>query len=146
MSFEPINTQEEFEKRLTERLEQKGRSVARQFENYTSPEDLEKIKDDYQKQIDGLNQKYSDFDKKEKEYQSKIAKYESDSVKTRIAREMGIPDELVDRLKGSNEDELREDAKLLSAFSKQVAPLASTEQNPDGQDEVYKKMLKDLNV
>lgn len=140
--FKEIKTQEEFDAMISERLSRE----AKKYEKYTSPEDLEKIKGDYQKEIDGLNQKYSDFDKKEKEYQSKIAKYESDSVKTRIAREMGIPSELVDRLKGTNEDELREDAKILAAFSKKVAPLASTEQNPDGNDEAYKKVLKDLDI
>ena len=36
MSFEPITTQEEFEKRLGERLAQKDRSVRKEFEKYYS--------------------------------------------------------------------------------------------------------------
>lgn len=63
--FNPITTQEEFDERIKERL---GRE-AKKYEKYTSPDDLEKIKADYQKQIDGLNtsiqekeSQYADFD------------------------------------------------------------------------------------
>lgn len=164
--FKPITTQEEFETRLTERLVQKERSVSKKYEGYTSPEDLVKIKEDYDSQISALNEKLGnaekDFSKKyesytspddlakiKKDYDDKIAKYESDSVKTRIAMEMGIPAELKDRLKGSNEDELREDAKLLAGFSKRKTPLASTEPSDskdDSKREEMRRMVKDLGI
>lgn len=154
--FNPITTQEEFDERIKERL---GRE-AKKYEKYTSPDDLEKIKDDYQKQIDGLNisiqekeSQYADFDNQINDYKKKIAKYESDSVKTRVAIDMGIPLELKDRLKGTTEDEIREDAKILSGFAsnKKKPPLYSPDPvyTKDDLDkaklnEGYRQMLKNL--
>ena len=60
--FKAITTQEEFEMRLKERLEQKERNVLKNFAGYTSPEDLETIKCDYQSKIDTLHQSISDKD------------------------------------------------------------------------------------
>lgn len=140
--FKPITTQEEFEDRLKERLEQKERSIKKQFEGYTSPEDLEKLKKEHQ---DELN-KYSNVDEEIEGYKKKIADYESDSVKTRIAMEMGIPMELKDRLKGKDEDEIREDAKILAGFSSSEAPLASSDTRDikTENEQAYKKLLKGL--
>ncbi|MFQ6794677.1 MAG: hypothetical protein ACLRT4_18120 [Thomasclavelia sp.] len=166
--FEPINTQEEFENALRERLEQKERSVAKKFEGYTSPEDLKKIKEDYDAKISSLNAQIEtakteaakkfegytspkDLESIKSGYETKIAKYETDSVKTRIAIDMGIPLELKDRLKGNTEDEIREDAKLLSSFaaSKRKPPLASLDVSVDNIDEArlnesVRQMVKNL--
>lgn len=154
--FKPITTQEEFEARLTERLEQKQRSVEKRFEGYTSPDDLESIKNRYQSQIDKLTEENDGY-KADKEktdgeiagYKERIAKYETDSVKTRIANEMGLSAELADRLRGETEDELREDAKMLSLFSKRSSPLAHDDPSDskiDTNDEAYKKLLEDLDI
>ena len=103
--------------RLKERLEQKERNVlkkirgninfAGRFGNYQS---------DYQSKIDTLNQSISDKDSQYSSeiegYIQKIADYETDSVKTRVAIDMGIPLKLKDRLKGTTEDEIRADAEL----------------------------------
>ncbi len=48
-----------------------------------------------------------------KELQAKVQKYESDSVKTRIAQEYGLDASLANRLTGTTEEEIREDAKQL---------------------------------
>lgn len=142
--FQEIKTQEEFETRLAERLSQKERSVRKEYEGYLSPDDIKKIKKDYQGQIDTLSGDKSALETKIKDYEGKVAKYEADSVKTRIAAEMGLAPEFIDRLKGETEDELRKDAELLSSYSKVVPPLANTEVT-DTNDE-YKKLLKDLEV
>lgn len=163
--FKPITTQEEFESRLSERLEQKGRSVTKQFEGYTSPTDLEKIKKDFQTQITTLNgqlenaqnevsKKFegymspAELETLKREYEEKIAKYETDSVKTRIAIETGLPLELKERLRGTTEDEIREDAKMLCQFatSKRVAPLGTSEIEGGGNDKHLKKLLSSLNL
>lgn len=157
--FKPITTQEEFESRLLERLEQKERSVAKKFESYTSPDDLETIKADYQKQIDDLNhsikekeEKYAGYDETIKGYESKIADYETDSVKTRVAIDMGLPLKLKDRLRGKTEEEIREDAKALSSLvQKRSAPLSSVDPVYSKEDEKklkldesYKKFIRNL--
>lgn len=153
--FKAITTQEEFEMRLKERLEQKERNVLKKFEGYTSPEDLETIKSDYQSKIDTLNQSISDKDSQYSSeiegYIQKIADYETDSVKTRVAIDMGIPLKLKGRLKGTTEDEIRADAELLSGLYSPAPPLASSEHTMTAEDEKklklengYKEMAKKL--
>lgn len=162
--FTPITTQEEFDNRLLERLAQKERSVSKKFEGYTSPEDLEKIKEDYDNQISELNGKlgnaekeYSkrfegytspeDLEKIKKDYDDKIATYERDSVKTKVAMEMGLPMAIVSRLKGSTEDEIREDAKIFAGLIQREPPLASGEpfiSESKANDIALKKMIKNL--
>lgn len=166
--FTPITTQEEFDSRLSERLAQKERSVTKKFEGYTSPEDLAKIREGYDNQISNLNGKlgnaekeYSkkfegytspeDLEKIKNDYDDKIATYERDSVKTKIAIEMGLPLELKDRLRGENEEEIRKDAKLLSGFASNAKepPLAGydpviVDDKPSKQN--YKNLLNGLNL
>ena len=119
--FTPItfNTQEEYDNAFKERVAR----AKKEFEGYTSPDDLQKIQNDYQKQIDELtksinsqNDKYKDFEMQIKERDDKIAKYESDSVKTRMAVKYGIPFELVGKISGSTLEEIEADAKAFASF------------------------------
>ena len=55
MTFTPIETQEAFEAALKERLERERSTMTKQFEGYTSPEALQKIKDEYDSKIKDLN-------------------------------------------------------------------------------------------
>lgn len=140
--FKPITTQEELDSALADRLERKQRTVEEKYESYTSPDDLEKLKNGYDLRIKELETEIANN-------KNKIAEYESDSVKTRIAMEMGLPAELRDRLKGSNEDELREDAKLLAGFSKRKTPLATSEPSDSkktSRREEMRRMIKDLGI
>ena len=98
MTFTPIETQEAFEAALKERLERERSTMTKKFEGYTSPEALQKIKDEYDSKIKDLNtsitenaNKYADYDKQLAEKDAKISAYETNSVKMRIAHENGIP-------------------------------------------------------
>lgn len=132
--FTPITSQEQFQEAIQSRLDRQ----AKKFEGYTSPDDLAKIKADYDKQIADLTKasesaakKYADYDKQLSERDSKIKSYETASVKTRIAHEVGLPYGMASRLSGESEDDIRKDAealvKLLDATGKRTAPLASAE-------------------
>ena len=74
--------------------------------------------------------------------------YESDSVKTRIAHEAGIPYELAGRLAGEDEDAIRKDAETVAKLLKtgqQPAPLKSTEPGDvDGKRAAMKNVLAGL--
>lgn len=149
-NFTPITTQEEFESAIKERI---GRE-AKKYEGYTSPADLEKIKKDYDSQIASLTKdaeakakKYADYDKQLSDRDAKIKGYESDSVKTRIAHETGLPYEMASRLRGDTEDDIRKDAeamvKLIGGAKKM--PLADPEQNPgSGKNSAFKALAKSL--
>lgn len=162
--FKAITTQEELDKIIGERL-QRDRT-ARQNElqkKYGNLEDLAKkaktnedFEDRVQKMqgtIDELNkavERHKDYDAKIQELsdaKAKIKEYETVSVKQRIAHENGIPYELAGRLTGTTEDELKEDAKLISGFiqKKAAPPLGSSEPTEEvGKDAAYKALLKKM--
>lgn len=149
--FTPINTQEEFDERIKERLERERRTTAEKYKDY---EEIKKKNEEYETTISELNTSLSDVNGKIKEHEEtisglngKVKKYESDSVKTRIAHEAGIPYELASKLSGETEDEIRKDAEMFSKFvsPKRVAPLA--QDDPDDIDEktvAMKNMLDGL--
>lgn len=90
--------------------------------------------------------KYAEYDKTVAELNAKIKGYETDSVKTRIARETGIPYELAERLTGDTEDDIRKDAeglaKLLGRNENPASPLRDTETGePDGVTAGLKELL-----
>ena len=154
MSFEPINTQEEFDAAVKDRLARE----AKKYEGYTSPDDLEKIKADIRAesdskikelsgQIDSVNQQLAERDKSIEEKDAKIKGYETNSEKMRIARETGLSYEAVDYLKGDDEKSIRESAEALKALigNKSAPPLGDPEPDAgNGKDEAYKKMLREM--
>ena len=151
MAFTPINTQEEFDEAIKDRLAREGEKS----KGYTSPDDLEKIKSDHKKEIDKLNGQINDANQKLKEKDgaiterdAKIKKYETDSVKMRIARETGLPDDAVDYLKGEDADSIKKSAESLKAIigAKPEQPLRDTEGGSagSGEDAGYKSMLAGL--
>ena len=148
--FKPIMTQEEFDAAIGERFKRERTTVAKQYEGYLSPEaEAEKYKG-FLSPAD-VNKKFEGYLTPEQaaEKDAKIKGYETNSVKMRIAHENGIPFELVDRLNGENEDEIRKDAENLSKFlsdsSNPTYPLASTEPDASNtKDAALKKMVQDL--
>ncbi|MBQ9463805.1 MAG: hypothetical protein IJU67_00865 [Lachnospiraceae bacterium] len=132
--FKPvtINTQEEMDNLFRERLARE----AKKYESYTSPEDLAGIKAGYDKQIKDLSdkaaaerEKYAGFDAQIRERDEKIAKYEADSVKTRIVIAAGLDPKYASRLVGKDEKEWKADAEALAKdfAAAHVPPLAQTE-------------------
>ena len=126
--FTPITTQEQLDNLIKDRLGRERETLAKKYEEYTSPDDLSKIKGDYDKQ-------YADFDRQITERDSKIKSYETASVKTRIAHETGLPYEMASRLSGESEDDIRKDAESLVKLigkNKPIVPLADQEEKHDG--------------
>lgn len=148
--FKPIETQEDFEAAIGERLARE----AKKYEKYTSPEDLEKIRADYDGkindlsgQIDTVNQQLAERDKSIEERDAKIRGYETNSVKMRIAREAGLSYEAVEYLKGDDEDSIKKSAQNLKALigNKPAPPLGDPEPPaPSSKDAAYRKMLAKL--
>lgn len=69
MSFEAITTQEDFEARLKERLEQKERSVRSQFEEESKAEveKLKKLNEEYKEKLNVANAQINELTGKVKE-------------------------------------------------------------------------------
>ncbi len=148
--FTPITTQEEFDKAIGERLKRERETVRKEFAGYLSPEkEAEKYKDYLSPEAE--KKKYEGYLSPEEaaKKDARIKAYETDSVKTRIAREMGIPFDLASRLTGDDEASIKKDAeslaKILGGKGGKVPPLKSTE--PDGADletAAYRSMLNGL--
>ena len=128
--FNPINTQEELNNIIGERIRRERETVTKDFQAQISAKDTE-IKGfktnlaDLQKKLDEANEKVSGIQALE----DKIRGYERASVKNKVAREIGIPEELADRLAGETEEELRKDAEAVRKLIGQraTAPLAGGE-------------------
>lgn len=139
-SFTPINTQEEFDNRIKDRL-------ARETAKYADYEQIKQENDAYKQQISVANGKITGFDEQIKELNSKIKGYESDSVKTRIALELGLPHALASRLTGEDEAAIRKDAEAIMKLIGPSAPAPTADrETTKGKSEnaAYLELLKKL--
>lgn len=153
MEFTPITTQDEFDKAISERLKRERETLTKKYADY---EELKNKVADYEKQIGEYDRSLSEATEKIKDHertvgdlQSKVSKYETDSVKTRIAHEVGIPYELAARLSGDSEEAIRKDAeglvKIMGNQSHKAPPLKSTEPAlPDTKTAAFKSMLDSM--
>lgn len=137
--FTPIMTQEEFDTAIGPRLERERNTVRKEYADY------ETIKTS----VGNLQRQLGERDKTIGELNQKIKGYETDSVKTRIALETGLPMELRSRLTGETEAEIRADAealaKLIGTQTHSAPPLKDTE--PAGTDiknAAFKALLSNL--
>ena len=130
----PIMTQEDFDAAISERLK-------REQAKYS---DYDTIKSD----LGTLRVQLSAKDAEISTLQGKVKGYETDSVKTRIALETGLPLDLRTRLTGETEEEIRADAnKLAKLFVQQKDPAPLRDTEPPVADEktaAYKSLLNNL--
>ena len=148
--FQPINTQEELDRVLASRLQRERDTVTKSFQAQITERDekitgFESTIKDLNKQIETLNGQTG----RVAELEAKIREYETASVKTRIARETGLPAELADRLSGADEDAMRADAENLAKLLKtQQAPAPiyrpSGEGANDGKDAALRGLLRQV--
>lgn len=127
MEFTPINTQEEFDARVTEL--------------YGDVNDL-------QGKINTHTQTIADRDKTIAELQGQIKGYETNALKRRIAGEKGIPAEMAARLSGETEKDIRADADAVAAMIRTLkgpAPLHDPmPKDPDPKNASLTNMLHEL--
>ena len=122
MEFTPIETQEQFDAMVKERVERAKKSTAKEFE--TQLKDLEGIKEQLtskDSEIEALKAKITDFEgaKKANEesfnsMQKELSELKLKALKTNVAIEAGLPADLADRLTGEDEETLKADAEKLA--------------------------------
>lgn len=134
--FKIIETQEQLNEVIGERLrkaEEKAEAkAAEKFKDWTSPEELEKIRGTFNDEIKKLNETISAGDTLRAEKDQAVAErdqYRTDLEKTRIAIEAGLGMKYADRLKGTTEEEWKKDAEALAKdFGRaNTAPLGGAE-------------------
>ena len=141
--FEPILTQEAFDAAISQRIRRERETVRKEFADY----------DQTKAALSEAQKKNEEHEASIAELQKKIQGYETDSVKTRIALEKGIPLELRDRLTGTTEEEIRADADTLVKFLSKSEHKATPRRYPEpvetdartaASKAAYKKLLQDL--
>lgn len=152
--FTPITTQAEFDAAIADRLSRQEKSLAERYKDALQPDDVSKLKSGYektiadlQKQIEDAGTKQAASDKQLTELNARIKGYETDSVKTRIALELGLPYQMAGRLTGETEEDIRRDAEALRGMMSQGRPVAPLAKEPDGvrnADEALRGLLSNM--
>ena len=145
MDFKPIETQEQLDSIIKERIERAKNSVIEQYKDYeTYKSNAEK----FQKDIDTLNGKIAEKDTEINRLNSEVKNYEISTKKNELCTKYGIPVGFAGRISGSNEEEIIADIQSLKELlgnTQPVAPLGSTEGGESKDDnESYKRLLKNI--
>lgn len=160
--FKAINTQEEFDAAIKDRLD-------REKAKFADYEELKKKAgeaDGYRKQLETATAKIGDLETAAKESAETLAnhakevselteratKAERSLLRRKIAEENHIPTSLADRLAGETEEDLRKDAKTFSQYVRTgTAPLASVEKPVPATEQAVQQaalrgVLQELNL
>lgn len=143
MEFTPINTQEEFNEAIKERLARAEASVRREYSDYDA---LKQAAASHEAAMNQANEKIKAQATTIGELEAKVKGYETDSAKTRIALRLGLPYELAGRLTGETEKDIQADAESLAKLmgaGQTPPPLRSTEPAGDKRA-ALKKLRADL--
>ncbi|MBQ2658628.1 MAG: DUF4355 domain-containing protein [Erysipelotrichaceae bacterium] len=152
--FKVISTQEELDALIKDRIDRERKSLSEKYSDY---EELKKRNTEYEAQVSKLSEankayeaKAAEYDKQINELSSKVKGYETDSAKTRIALEAGLPYEMAGRLSGSTEEEIRKDAEILAKFvsKKESAPIGSNEpaKYNKSQDDALRSLVRNMST
>lgn len=126
--FKIIETQEQFDERIKERVERAERNaekkIREEFTGWTSPADLQALNEAHAGELSALKEthakeleKYAGYDEKFNTQAARIKELETDALKVRIATERGLPTSAVEFLNGDNEDAIKDSADKLAKLS-----------------------------
>ena len=141
MAFKPIETQEDLDIIIGERLKREREANEKKYAGFDEAKEKaakydKLIAQDFEGQLQKLNEELSKEREKNAGHDQAVAdltaranKAEVSLLKAKIAHEAGLPYELANRLNGNNEEELLADAKTLTGFLKpnNAPPLRTTE-------------------
>lgn len=145
--FKPIESQEELDGIIKDRLKRERETTQKRYEGWFSPEDHNKALEDANKALDDFKKARESDAKTIEDLTAKNKAYETASMKSRIAREVGLSYEWVDRISGDDEQSIRADAESLKKLvgNSSVLPTKSTETpKGDAKDMAYKSVLNGL--
>lgn len=148
--FKTIETQEQFDAAIGERLKRESDKIRKEYEGFLSPDDVTKKYEGYLSP-DDVKAKYKGYLSPDEvaKMDARIKGYEANSVKTRIAHELGLSYDAIGFLSGEDEESIRKSAESLKLLvgNKAAPPLANPEGNPakDG-DAALKAMIKNMKM
>ena len=149
--FKVIETQEQLDSIIKDRLARAEKNAAKQYEGYTSPDDLKSLKEAHKKELEDLTAKYSaeldkfkDVEEQLKEKDDKIHAYEISSVKNNVARELDLPYEAIEFLQGDDEKSIKESAERLKTMTGNKTVVAPVKDREDSQEDTITRAYKDV--
>lgn len=151
MAFTPIETQDQLDAIVGERVSRAKETARKEFDGWISPEELTKQTAEQnermgtlESQVKALTEERDALTGQLADKDAAIAKYEADSVKTKIAIGAGLRMEYASRLRGETEEEWEADAAALAkdfAAAHQTPPLVNPE--PGAKGKSTKDQLQD---
>ena len=147
MTFKTIETQEELDRIIQERLNREKEKFADYDAIKTSNAELENEVGTLKSTIEETNTAKKSHEQTVADLNKKIAEYETASLRTRIALQNGLPIDLADRLVGDDEESIKADAERLSSFVSKTmsAPLKNVEPNiQKDENSAYRKLVEGL--
>lgn len=148
MDFEPITTQEEFNERISSRLQRERETIEKKYVDYDV---IKRQNSDYEQRVKDLEErisKSSDKDTTIADLQRKVQKYETDSVKTRLVHQAGLPIGSEKFIFGETEDDIKasvdEFAEIIKANTPPPPSRNPETPPPDANDVAMKKLLNNL--
>lgn len=132
--FQAITDQETLNNIIKDRLKRERESTEKRFEGWVSP-------DDHQKAINEANKAFDDYKKAHESDEQTIADltaknkaYEVANIKSRIAHEVGLSYEWINRINGEDEQSIREDAESIKKLVGSGTNLMPTKNAESGAD------------
>lgn len=150
--FKVIETQEQLDKVIGERIRRAEEKAAEKYSDYEAIKtqnadyvtQISQLQEQLQRQTETINGNQSIVD----DLKAQVQNYESSSLKTKVALEIGLPYQMASRLSGNTEEEIRADAESmvkLIGTQKPVAPLGSSEPVvTNSKDAAWKKLAAEL--
>ena len=142
--FTPIETQEQFDKMIASRLERAENKIRAEYSDYEAIKEANaKLTADFEAlkaENDGSKATIAELN-------TKISGLEASQLRTRIGLEHNIPLEMISRLAGTTEEEIKADAMAMAKFvtnNTHTAPLFNNESSGDTEKAAYKNLLGGL--
>ena len=150
--FKVIETQEDFDKAIQERLARKDKELSEFKEKASASEaEYKKRLDEAANTIKSLNEKIAGHDSVVSDLTARATKAEGSLLRVKVAHENGVPMELAERLVGNTAEELTADAKSFASYMTpaQAPPLRSNapadSKASNSLDAAYATMLASIN-
>lgn len=128
--FKPIETQEALNNIIKDRLQRERETTQKRFEGWVSPEDHQKALADANKALEDIKKARESDEKTIADLSAKVKAYETDSLKSRIAREVGLSSDWASRISGEDEESIKADAEALKKLVGSSKPQLPTK-NPE---------------
>ena len=147
--FTPVTTQEELNAIIKDRLKRERETTEKRFEGFISPEDHQKALADASKAFDDYKKAHEGDEQTIADLTAKNHAYETASLKSRIAHEVGLSYEWINRINGEDEQSIRADAESIKKLVGSGATLMPTKATESGEDydsstAAYKSILNSI--